>query len=51
MTWDEWEQAKARAQQGTAMELNEVAPERGGSGDGDMVVHDNVLRAKGLAGG
>ncbi|GGS35313.1 hypothetical protein F2B00_04975 [Streptomyces parvus] len=49
MTWDEWEQAKARAQQGTAMQLNEVAPERSGSGDGDMVVHDNVLGALGNA--
>ncbi|MFQ6850297.1 hypothetical protein AAIB46_05240 [Streptomyces sp. 35M1] len=31
------------------MQLNEVAPERSGSGDGDMVVHDNVLGALGNA--
>ncbi|MFJ9108759.1 hypothetical protein [Streptomyces sp. NPDC102283] len=51
MAWDEWEQAKARAQQDAAMRLNQVAPERsgGGGGDGDLVVHDNVLGALGNA--
>ncbi|MFD0036129.1 hypothetical protein ACOMD4_31385 [Streptomyces anulatus] len=48
MAWDEWEQAKARAQQDAAMQLNRVAPEPGGSGgDGDLVVHDDVLGALG----
>ncbi|MFF2538435.1 hypothetical protein [Streptomyces cyaneofuscatus] len=44
MAWDEWEQAKTRAQQDASMQLNQVAPERGGgSGDnGDLIVHNDV---------
>ncbi|MFH8691468.1 hypothetical protein ACH4EC_31940 [Streptomyces anulatus] len=49
MAWDEWEQAKARAQQDAAMRLNQVAPEGSSGGDGDLVVHDNVLGALGNA--
>ncbi|MEV6782397.1 hypothetical protein [Streptomyces sp. NPDC051098] len=49
MTWDEWEQAKGRVfDQGQHMQLNQLAPERGGGGgDVDLVVHDNVLGALG----
>ncbi|MFJ8847183.1 hypothetical protein ACIRFF_30290 [Streptomyces cyaneofuscatus] len=49
MAWDEWEQAKARAQQDASMQLNQVAPERsGGGGDnGDLIVHNDVLGALG----
>ncbi len=49
MAWDEWEQAKTRAQQDASMQLNQVAPERGGgSGDnGDLIVHNDVLGALG----
>lgn len=49
MAWDEWEQAKSRAQQDASMRLNQVAPERGGgSGDnGDLIVHNDVLGALG----
>ncbi|MFE7533387.1 hypothetical protein ACFU67_03820 [Streptomyces rhizosphaericola] len=48
MAWDEWEQAKTRTQQDASMRLNQVASEGGGGGgQGDLVVHNDVLGALG----
>ncbi|MFF1453450.1 hypothetical protein ACFVYF_35735 [Streptomyces sp. NPDC058274] len=49
MAWEEWEQLKAQAaeRQPTRMRLNQLAPEGGGGGTGDLVVHQDDLGAVG----
>ncbi|MFJ3638149.1 hypothetical protein ACIPRD_00115 [Streptomyces sp. NPDC090108] len=49
MAWDEWEQLKAQAAErpSTHTRLNQLAPDGGGGGTGDLVVHQNDLGAVG----
>ncbi|MDQ1049010.1 hypothetical protein [Streptomyces sp. V4I2] len=49
MAWDEWEQLKSDAAQrsSTQMQLNQLPADRGGSGDGDLVVNQDDLGAVG----
>ncbi|MFS4094063.1 hypothetical protein [Streptomyces sp. AF1A] len=49
MGWDEWEQLKAEAagHRTTHMRLNHLPAEDGGSGTGDLVVHQDDLGAVG----
>nr|WSY51302.1 hypothetical protein OG999_15055 [Streptomyces sp. NBC_00886] len=49
MAWEEWEQLKSQAaeRQPTHMRLNQLAPDGGGGGSGDLVVHQDDLGAVG----
>ncbi|MFJ4633078.1 hypothetical protein [Streptomyces sp. NPDC088847] len=49
MAWEEWEQLKSQAaeRQSTHMRLNQLAPDGGGGGSGDLVVQQDDLGAVG----
>ncbi|MGR3869349.1 hypothetical protein ACUXZZ_12230 [Streptomyces graminifolii] len=49
MAWEEWEQLKSQAaeRQSTHMRLNQLAPDGGGGGPGDLVVQQDDLGAVG----